>query len=166
MKRAYNSPQMAIELFAANQAIATCIPKDVTFECMIGTMTDTTNVIIEDAGCANKALLAEGVTSAYNPIGGLGHSNGGSGTWNADNTGCTYYAPSGSKGLLVICAVHESDEFTSPIQLYTTASWSQSGNQLVHTSVRHDHALGSKKDLMYHCQVAPVSDITNVTIGS
>lgn len=82
MKRAYERPLMSVELFMANQGVASsCTTEgglEWKFDCMYGTDVDTLNNVVSDvlaAGCTTKVGYAGGITTARDYDIGFGHSN-------------------------------------------------------------------------------------------
>lgn len=106
MKEIYERPRIMVEEFAVNRAIANCDEDmKLTFNCMIGDQTDTTNVITDN--CLRKAATTLD-TTGYTTISTVG-SNGNSFSrsdnyWYSDDHKTLYYtAPTGAKGLIYFC---------------------------------------------------------------
>ena len=102
MKEVYERPRIMVEEFSVNRAIAACMPdQTIEFDCMIGTATDTTNVITEGDGCTRQAA-----TTSYTKIrtsNSHGHSEHSGGSWSGSSGTITYTAPSWATGLIYYC---------------------------------------------------------------
>lgn len=150
MKEYYERPMIMVEEFAANRAIAACgdsVGRDITFDCMIGDQTDTTNVLTDS--CRRIA----GTTDVLNASASNshGHSNHSGGTWGSIGNGRevtrTYTAPSGAIGLLYYCSANGTSCF-QVVDGVLTHSGSHNGG--------------------YHVQIAPLygSSVEDVNVGS
>lgn len=159
MKRVYERPMMYMEEFAVNRAIAGgCLQKKVVFDCMMGPNTDTTNVITVADSCANKAgttSLKTAIHGSHNN--GWGHSDGTGGTWEKSTNGWKYTAPGDAVGLLYICSSGSGNGFGSSNASFSTTSWSESNGVLTHSNGHTGN---------YHCQIAPVYNLSDVAVGS
>lgn len=148
MKKTYTMPQIYVEEFVANRAIAACDQKKVVFDCMMGPNTDTTNVITSADSCINQAGVSTATVAIHNTHNrGWGHSNGSGGSWEKSANGWKYTAPSDAKGLLYICSKGLS---------HNTSAWT-SGTTLTHSATHTGQ---------WHCQIAPVYNVSDVVVGS
>lgn len=148
----YESPLMTVELFNVNNAVASsCLPQDVTFECMKGPQTDVHNVIIDGANCSNIAKETE-YTTAYYASMGRSHSNNTNGTWSTNAK--TYTASTGSTGLLVCCMDGKT---------FSSNHWVENAAK---SRIEHGTDSSTHHTPGVHIQVAPLANITTVEVGS
>lgn len=150
MKRNYDSPLMMIELFAANQAVANCEAKKVSFNCLAGPNIDSTNVITSDNNECSKFAKTTSATVATNPNSNQHSSPAVGGSW-AKN-GVTFTAEDEAVGLLYICVPLEGSESD-----YSIDKWTVTNGVLTHSGSHNGP---------YHCMVTPVYNATNVSTGS
>lgn len=154
MNTKYESPLMVIEMFAANQTIATssCTEQTVKFDCMRGSDTDYTYVITDD--CSWQATEFDNIRTAIHAAGSTTHSNGTGGSWNPSgsssnrpsNVNLTYTARADAYGLLCICV---NDQSKNNI-IWTNSEWELNTSE---TAAVHD---STHTGAGWHCQVAPL----------
>ncbi len=146
MKEVYERPVITVEEFTVNRAIAACEERDVTFDCMIGTATDTTNVITSDSSCSRIAGTTTAVKASA--VGSFSNSNYSGGTWSHSGNTCNYTAPNGAIGLIYFCNKCGTRDFAL-----------NSSGVLQHNT---DHRAGA------HVQIAPLygSSTSDVNVGS
>lgn len=150
MKKVYETPMAYVEEFAVNRAIAACEQKDVVFDCMMGPQTDTANVITDSYSCRNKAGVTTATVATHTATDRSGHSNETGGSWSGGNrSSLTYTAPSGAVGLLYICSYGRHN--------FNKDQWYNSNGKLMHTKEHTGQ---------WHCQIAPIYNQSDVSMGS
>ena len=167
MKRDYIRPQVLVEEFVPNQAIAAACTSatSIVFDCMKGEDTDTAVVISSNeivtgsktSSCSVNVGFAPGTTVAINQDPGKDHSsNSDCLSWTYDRSGnLVATATSEIKGFIYICAEnrHSNDSAND----FHTDCWSAVGNTLTHSG-------RSDEGECYHHMIAPVVGV--VAIGS
>lgn len=182
MKRDYIRPQVLVEEFVPNQAIASACSSQtsVVFDCMRGSDTDTAIVLSENSAigatnCGVNAGYAERATKAVNMTPGGGYStNSSSLTWSTEGGYLTATANADNVlGFLYICA---SQHDNNTAEDYRTNCWSynESTGVLTHTGVSSTTTYGpggghgpggsGGDSECYHVMIAPVVGV--VAIGS
>lgn len=148
MKELYERPMIMVEEFTVNRAIAACgdeVSRAITFDCMIGPNTDTTNVLT--TSCTRVAgtttLTTASTTNSFS------HSTHTGGTW--ENTGrntLKYTAPADAIGLVYFCSASNGASCFTVEDGVLTHKTNHGGQ--------------------YHVQVAPLygTSIEEVNVGS
>lgn len=147
MKELYERPMIMVEEFTVNRAIAACgdeVNRAITFDCMIGPNTDTTNVLT--TSCTRVAgtttLTTASTTNSHS------HSTHTGGTWSKSGGTLTYTAPADAIGLVYFCSATNG-----------ATCFKEENGTLTHSK---------KHNGQYHVQVAPLygTSIEEVNVGS
>lgn len=156
MRKKYRTPQLSVELFTANRAIAGCAVEsgiDWTFDCMRGPNTDTANVIsstLTSSSCTLNIGYASGSKTARDYYNSSSHSSNAGGKWTTGGdwrNGYVQVTYSNAAGLL----------YTDGNATTDASVWSVDSG-----IVTHSNAEGG----MHH-MVAPVTEtqVRNVSIS-